>query len=73
MYVFVTATFIGVLLAAIGLRYESSSLLILVLISTCCAFVANGENLPLVIRSSAWFLGLGLGILAVINAVIILL
>ena len=73
MYGFVTSTFIGGLLALIGIHYEASSLLILVLVSTCCAFISHGENLPLALRSSAWFLGMGLGILAIINAVIILL
>lgn len=69
----VTSTFIGVLLAAIGLKYEAPSVIILVLIASCLAFITHGENIPVIIRSGAWFLGMALGLAAIINAIAVLL
>lgn len=73
MFGFVTSTFIGALLAAIGLKYEAPSVLILVLMANCLAFITHGENIPVIIRSGAWFLELALGLAAVINAIAVLL
>lgn len=73
MFGFVTSTLIGVLLAAIGLKYEAHSVLVLVLVASCLAFITHGENIPVIIRSGAWFLGLALGLAAVINTIAVLL
>lgn len=70
---FLTSMFIGALLAAIGFKYDSHLILALVLMSACLAFVTHVEGIPVVVRTGIWALGLGLGVIAVILALTILL
>lgn len=70
---FITPLFIGALLAGIGLRYDSHSVLVLTLVSAIFAFLTHMTGLPVAVRTGFWAIGLCFGALAVINAIYILM